>query len=54
MGKQDIQQQLSTAYRLGTDKHNDQVGKNRYVLSKIINCIKCCRAFKLALRGHDE
>ncbi len=28
--------------------------KNRYILSKIIDCVKFCGAFELALRGHDE
>ncbi|CAG9771417.1 unnamed protein product [Ceutorhynchus assimilis] len=42
------------AYRLSIEKHNEQVKNNRYVLSKIINCIKFCGAFELALRGHDE
>lgn len=54
LGKQDIRQQLNSAYRSSIQKHNDQVKKNRYVLSKIINCIKFCGAFELALRGHDE
>ncbi|XP_057658705.1 zinc finger MYM-type protein 1-like [Diorhabda carinulata] len=54
LGKQDIRQQLNSAYRSSIQKHNDQVKNNRYVLSKIINCIKFCGAFELALRGHDE
>lgn len=28
--------------------------KNRYILSKLIDCVKFCGAFELALRGHDE
>lgn len=28
--------------------------KNRYILSKIIDCIKFCGEFELSLRGHDE
>ncbi|ERL94905.1 hypothetical protein D910_12178 [Dendroctonus ponderosae] len=35
-------------------QHNENVTKNRYVLSKIINCLKFCGAFELALRGRDE
>ena len=27
---------------------------NRHILSKLIDCIKFCGAFELALRGHDE
>lgn len=54
LGKQDIRQQLSNAYRLSIQKHNETVANNRYILSKIIDCIKFCSAFKLALRGHNE
>lgn len=54
LGKQDIKQQLDSAYRLNIKRQNDQVRKNRYILSKIIDCIKFCGAFELALRGHDE
>lgn len=54
LGKQDIRQQLNSAYRVSIEKHNEQVNKNRYVLCKIIDCVKFCGAFELALRGHDE
>lgn len=54
LGKVNIRQQLDSAYRRSIQHHNDQVRKNRYVLSKIIDCIKFCGAFELALRGHDE
>jgi len=47
LGKQDIRQQLSNAFR--TQKHNETVTNNRYILSKIIDCIKLCGAFELAL-----
>ncbi|KAK4879423.1 hypothetical protein RN001_007569 [Aquatica leii] len=54
LGKQDIRQQLNSAYRMSIEKHNEEVKNNRYVLSKIINCVKFCGAFELALLGHDE
>lgn len=54
LGKVDIRQQLDSAYRRNIQQQNEQVRKNRYVLSKIIDCIKFCGAFELALRGHDE
>ncbi|XP_026818984.1 uncharacterized protein LOC113557616 [Rhopalosiphum maidis] len=54
LGKQDIRQQLSNAFRLSIQKHNETVTNNRYILSKIIDCIKFCGAFELALRGHNE
>ncbi|CAH1955259.1 unnamed protein product [Acanthoscelides obtectus] len=54
LGKLNIRTQLNSAYRNNLIKHNNQVDKNRYVLNKIINCIRFCGAFELALRGHDE
>jgi len=54
LGKQDIRQQLSSAYRLSIKQYNETVAHNRYILSKIIDCIKFCGAFELALRGHNE
>lgn len=54
LGKQDIKQQLSSAYRLNIKQYNEKISHNRYILNKIINCIKFCGAFELALRGHDE
>ncbi|CAI6367404.1 unnamed protein product [Macrosiphum euphorbiae] len=53
-GKQDIHQQLNSAFRLNIQKYNEQVKENRYILSKIIDYIRFCGAFELALRGHDE
>ncbi|CAH2281680.1 zinc finger MYM-type 1-like [Pelobates cultripes] len=35
-------------------KHNEEVDKNRHILSKLIDCIRFCGAFELALRSHDE
>lgn len=39
---------------LGIELHNEKVTNNRYILNVIINCIRFCSAFELALRGHDE
>ena len=41
-------------YRDSIIQHNLEVEKNRHILSRIIDCIKFCGAFELALRGHDE
>ena len=49
-----IETQIDTAYKLLVVKHNEEVKKNRDVLSKIINCVKFCGKFELPLRGHDE
>lgn len=54
LGIRDIRQQLNSAFRLNIQKFNKEVNKNRYILSKIIDCVKFCSAFELALRGHDE
>lgn len=54
LGKVNIAAQIDTAYKLSVAKHNEQVRKNRDVLSKIINCVKFCEKFELLLRGHDE
>ncbi|KAL4088759.1 hypothetical protein QTP88_023843 [Uroleucon formosanum] len=54
LGKQDIRQELSSAFRLNIQKYNEQVKENRYILSKIIDCIRFCGAFELALHGHGE
>eukprot|EP00795_Rhopilema_esculentum_P005495 gene5495-673_t len=53
-GRNNIAEQLSEAYRATKQRHNMEVEKNRHVLSKLIDCIKFCGAFELALRGHDE
>ncbi|XP_040189964.1 zinc finger MYM-type protein 1-like [Rana temporaria] len=53
-GKRSIGEQLDAGYRIGIRKHNEEVTKNRHILSRIIDCVKFCGAFELALRGHDE
>ncbi|GBM24686.1 hypothetical protein AVEN_46186-1 [Araneus ventricosus] len=35
-------------------RHNEKVTKNRYVLTKVDDCIPFCGVFELELRGHDE
>lgn len=54
LGKVNIVTQLDSAYRQSINKHNDQVRKNRHILRRIIQCIKFCGVFEVALRGHDE
>lgn len=53
-GRASIAAQLDEGYRIGIQRHNEEVTKNRHILSRIIDCIKFCGAFELALRGHDE
>ena len=49
-----IAEKLSQAYRDSIIQNNLEVEKYRHILSRIIDCIKFCGAFELALRGHDE
>jgi len=54
LGKQNIRQPLSSAYRLNIKQCNEKISHNSYILNKTINCIQFCGAFELALRGHNE
>jgi hypothetical protein len=54
LGTTNIQAQLDSAFWLDIQRHNTHVTKNRHILSKIIDCIKFCGAFELALHGHDS
>lgn len=54
LGTTNIQDQLNNAYWLNIQEHNNEVIKNRYIISKIIDCIKFCGAFELALQGDDK
>ncbi|CAL9695642.1 unnamed protein product [Knipowitschia caucasica] len=53
-GRVNIAEQLDEGYRVGIRRHNEEVTKNCHVLSRLIDCVKFCGAFELALRGHDE
>lgn len=54
LGKVNIGSQLDSAYRLNIQKHNEEVANNRYILNKLIDAVKFCGIFELALRGHNE
>ena len=49
-----IATQLDEGYRLAVRRHNDEVSKNRHILNRLIQCVKFCGVFELALRGKDE
>ncbi|XP_039648866.1 zinc finger MYM-type protein 1-like [Perca fluviatilis] len=53
-GRVSIAEQLDEGYRIGIRRHNEEVTKHRHILSTIIDRVKFCGAFELALRGHDE
>lgn len=46
-GNINIAAQLDEGYRIEIRKHNEEVDKNRHILSKTIDCVKLCGAFEL-------
>ncbi|KAG1924938.1 zinc finger MYM-type protein [Pimephales promelas] len=54
LGRINIATQLDEGHRIAIRRHNEEVDRNRHILSKIIDAVKFCGAFELALRGHDE
>uniref|UniRef100_A0A8D0HC97 Uncharacterized protein n=1 Tax=Sphenodon punctatus TaxID=8508 RepID=A0A8D0HC97_SPHPU len=54
LGNTNILQQLDEGHRALVQKHNEEVDNNRDILSRIIDCMRFCGGFELALRGHDE
>ena len=54
LGRVSIGTQLDEGHRLAVRRHNQEVDRNRHILSKIVDAVKCCGAFELALRGHDD
>lgn len=53
LGNEDICLQIGSAFCSNDKKHNEEVTKKHYVLSKVIDCILFCGAFELALWGHE-
>uniref|UniRef100_UPI003AAA4C33 uncharacterized protein n=1 Tax=Centroberyx gerrardi TaxID=166262 RepID=UPI003AAA4C33 len=53
-GTVNIATQLDESYRIAVRRHNDEVSKNRHILARLIDCVKFCGVFELALRGKDE
>jgi hypothetical protein len=54
MGTQNIQAQLNSAYLAKFKEDNMKIANNRELLPRIIDCMRFCGAFELALRGHRE
>lgn len=54
LGTINILDKMNTGYKIGIQRHNGEVDKNRYILDKIVNCIKFCGKHNLPLRGHNE
>ncbi len=53
-GRVNIATQLDESYRIAVRRHNDEVSKNRHILGRLIDCVKFCGMFELALRVKDE
>nr|CAH7719324.1 unnamed protein product [Callosobruchus chinensis] len=54
LGKTNILTQLDASYQQNIIRFNEKVRENRYILKRLISCVKSCSAFELALKGHDE
>ena len=54
LGRVNIMAQLDSAYQRSILEHNKQAEENRYVLGRLISCLKLCGKCELGLRGHDE
>jgi hypothetical protein len=50
----DIRSQINSGYKLGINRHNELVSKNRNILEKILNCVKFYGNCELPLCGYDE
>ena len=53
-GRVNIATQVDEGYRIAVRRHNAEVDKNRHILNRLIQCVKFCGVFELALRGKDE
>ena len=49
LGTVNIGQQIDSGYAAFIHRHNEQVDKNRQIVSRIISCIKFCEKFELPL-----
>uniref|UniRef100_A0A1A8BMB8 Si:ch211-240b21.2 n=2 Tax=Nothobranchius kadleci TaxID=1051664 RepID=A0A1A8BMB8_NOTKA len=54
LGRVSIAAQLDEGHCIAVRRHNEEVDKNRHILSKIIDCVKFCGAFELGMSGHGE
>ncbi|XP_055083313.1 uncharacterized protein LOC129456849 [Periophthalmus magnuspinnatus] len=53
-GRTNIAAQSGEGYRASVQKHNEEVTKNRHILSRIIDRVKFCGAFEVASHGQDK
>ncbi|XP_063289993.1 zinc finger MYM-type protein 1-like [Pelobates fuscus] len=50
-GTVDIGTQVNRTFLISIRKHNEEVDRNRHILSKLIDCIRFCGTFELSLCG---
>ncbi|KAI5705235.1 hypothetical protein M8J76_002168 [Diaphorina citri] len=53
-GRIRIETEVSTAYKLSIEKHNETVKNNRYVITRLIDTVCFLGKLELAFRGHNE
>uniref|UniRef100_A0A3Q2Z865 TTF-type domain-containing protein n=1 Tax=Hippocampus comes TaxID=109280 RepID=A0A3Q2Z865_HIPCM len=53
LGLPPVQKRIGDADRLATEEHNRLTGENRYVLDRLITCVKLCGKCEVDLHGHD-
>ncbi|CAH2321052.1 Hypothetical predicted protein [Pelobates cultripes] len=53
-GTVDIGTQVNRTFLISIRKHNEEVDRNRHILSKLIDCIRFCGAFELSLCGTEK
>jgi len=40
LGSINVLDKMNTGYKIGVQRHNEEVDENRYILDEILNCIK--------------
>ena len=54
LGTINIFDKIDSGYTIRIQRHNEEIDKNRYILEKILNCIKFCGQHNLPLRDPND
>ncbi|XP_077426473.1 uncharacterized protein LOC144054927 isoform X2 [Vanacampus margaritifer] len=54
LGLTPVQPRINDADRLAIEEHNTLTEENRYVLDRLVTCVKLCGKCQVDLHGHDE
>ncbi|XP_077575184.1 uncharacterized protein LOC144198169 [Stigmatopora nigra] len=54
LGLPPVQNPIKDSDRLAIEKHNRLTEENRYVLDRLITCVKLCGKCEMGLQGHDD